>query len=84
MSFLTGILIEFIDITKLHISVNQVLRGTKQHSTLEFFKLLKKCGSVVTFWIRHIPFVMIFDSDTARDTFKSNAQIDGYDKDIII
>jgi hypothetical protein len=47
-----------------------VLRGTKQHSSLEFIKLEKKYGSVVTFWIGHIPFVIIFDSDIARDALK--------------
>jgi hypothetical protein len=50
-----------------------VLRGTKQHSSLEFIKLEKKYGSVVTFWIGHIPFVIIFDSDIARDALKQNA-----------
>jgi hypothetical protein len=50
-----------------------VLRGIKQHSSLEFIKLKGRYGSVITFWVGHMPFIIIFDSDIARDTFKQNA-----------
>ncbi len=50
-----------------------MIRGFEQHPSLELIKLEGKYGSVVTFWIGHMPFVIIFDSDIARDTFKQNA-----------
>jgi hypothetical protein len=50
-----------------------VLRGTKQHIGLELFKLRNKFGNIVTFWIGNRAFIIVFDSEIARDIFKLNA-----------
>ncbi len=50
-----------------------MLRGTKEHFGLELLKLRNKFGNVVTFWVGNRAFVIVFDSEIARDTFKLNA-----------
>jgi hypothetical protein len=50
----------------------EVFRGTKRHPSVELIELSKKYGTVFTFWMGPKPFVIIFDRDIARETFRKN------------
>ncbi len=55
-----------------HNFIYEVFRGTKRHTSIELIELSKKYGPVFTFWMGPIPFIMIFDRDIARETFRRN------------